>query len=195
MWNERRARKALLDTFGDIRLDGTMASISGSDDPHILITKSLQQYIQQTNDLSVLMEERPYFDDFSKDETFKSRGGNEYKGTLLEHLLIINLTAFYQKPYGIELVQCLEEISSWVQRLWEEQGIRHFEIAMELDVLLAHREELFKEEGYLSQVHKQFLQAVRGELAGVKTHLPARQIMDSLDSKVSWIKKEREDEL
>lgn len=200
MWNERRAREALLDTIADVRMDGTMASISGTDAPNILITKSLQQYIEQTQDISVLMEERTYFDDLSHHfeldaKTEKERRGDSYKGTIIEHLLVLQLVQFYEMvdeakktpDKAQQLSDSLNCVATWIQDLQDGYCTRHLEIAVELDVLLAHREDLLKEESYGKKVLDKYKASIYEERFGVKTHLPAKMIIDSLTSKAKWL--------
>lgn len=113
----------LLANFAGVRIDGTNATIIGenefiADRNNItrvwmdhgvwpLLTTDL--YIQQTGDLQILLETQTYFKDMqvcrgeSKDLEWSDQTGNiqrttdgsEYHGTLLEHLLLQNLTAFY----------------------------------------------------------------------------------------------------
>lgn len=207
MWNERRAREALLVTVSDVRMDGTMASISGTDAPNILITKSLQQYIEQTHDLSVLMEERSYFDDANHSFTHET-----CKGTILEHLLVLHLVSFFEEierekkgeaeqvppmeRRQDEFAECLECVAGWLQELLDKQGIRHLEVAVELDVLLAHREDLLESIEYKKNVLIDYRKSVDEKRVGIKTHLPTKMIIDSLLSKANYLQgKEEKDEL
>jgi cellobiose phosphorylase len=118
-------RKMLIANFGGVRLDGTNATIIGfepgefiADRNNItrvwmdhgmwpLLTTNL--YIQQTGDLSILLEETSYFEDPqicrgeekdpewnpSNKNILMDKNGNPYKGNILEHILIEHLTAFY----------------------------------------------------------------------------------------------------
>ncbi|HSL86869.1 MAG TPA: hypothetical protein VK861_08025, partial [Bacteroidales bacterium] len=118
-------RKMLVDNYGGVRLDGTNATIIGygpgefiADRNNItrvwmdhgmwpLLTTNL--YIQQTGDIEILLEETTYFHDMQIcrgekkdlkwDEKNQNRlmdkNGEVYYGTILEHILIEHLTAFY----------------------------------------------------------------------------------------------------
>ena len=117
--------KMLLGNFAGIRIDGSNATIVGSQPgefkadrnniPRVwmdhgawpLLTVKL--YIDQTGDLSFLLREQSYFKDQfthwtkSVDKSWKPEDGTQlrakdgafYQGTILEHLLIQHLTAFF----------------------------------------------------------------------------------------------------
>jgi cellobiose phosphorylase len=115
----------LIDNFAGVRMDGTNATIIGTRQGEFIADRNnitrvwmdhgvwpfltTDLYIQQTGDIAILLEENVYFKDMQisrgeeKDTKWEaSQGnhvrdskGNEYKGTILEHLLIQHLTAFY----------------------------------------------------------------------------------------------------
>ncbi|MDY5882685.1 GH36-type glycosyl hydrolase domain-containing protein [Roseburia sp. 831b] len=120
-----QVRKMLLDNFGGVRIDGTNATIIGekqgefvADRNNItrvwmdhgvwpLLTTNL--YLEQTGDFSILEEKVPYFKDkqivrgtktdeeWKEGETWQqTKNGEIYYGSVLEHLLIQHLTAFYE---------------------------------------------------------------------------------------------------
>ncbi|WP_312652815.1 GH36-type glycosyl hydrolase domain-containing protein [Proteiniclasticum sp.] len=118
-------RKMLLDNYGGVRIDGTNATIIGFSPGEFIadrnnitrvwmdhgmwpfLTTSL--YIQQTGDLDILTEETTYFHDMQisrgeeKDlrwnpinrNRLMDQTGQPYRGSVLEHILIEHLTAFY----------------------------------------------------------------------------------------------------
>ena len=119
-----RVRPMLLNNFCGVRLDGTNATIIGVEPGEFLadrnnlvrvwmdhgmwplVTTAL--YIRQSGDFSLLFEELPYFKDkqVSRGEApgtkwepaagcVQTVQGQAYKGTVLEHLLIQNVTAFF----------------------------------------------------------------------------------------------------
>ena len=118
-------RKMILDNFGGVRLDGTNATIIGDKPGEFKADRNgiprvwmdhgfwpfltLKLYMDQTGDLEILGEEATYFKDSlacraekrdnEYDENYgvvqKDDAGREYRGTVLEHLLIENLTAFF----------------------------------------------------------------------------------------------------
>lgn len=181
MWNLRRAREALLDTFGDVRMDGTLASISGTNYPHILITKSLYEYIDRTKDYSLLMEENTYFEDGRNPSDQSQR-----VGSLLEHVLLLNLIAFYKDPYCEEQEKCLMACVEWLNELQTEKGIRHIDLLTELVCLLEHREEMLDSEEYRGNMLEKY--ASPNQICFAKSQMPISQVVDSLQGKIQWIK-------
>ena len=126
MMNPDGVRRMLVDNYGGVRIDGTNATIIGTkpgefiaDRNHItrvwmdhgmwpLLTTAF--YIDQTGDLSILLEKAPYFKDAqiirgtAKDANWnetqgcwqRDAQGDIVQGSILEHILIQHLTAFYE---------------------------------------------------------------------------------------------------
>lgn len=124
--NPDGVRQMLLDNFGGVRMDGTNATIIGNRQGEFLADRNnitrvwmdhgvwpfltTKLYIDQTGDLEILEKKTPYFKDRQiargtrTDELWndaygswqKTKKGEIYEGTVLEHLLIQNLTAFYE---------------------------------------------------------------------------------------------------
>lgn len=98
MMNPSGVREMLLGNYAGVRLDGTNATIIGTKpgefkadrnniqrvwmDHGVWPYMTTEFYIHQTGDIAILPEEVDYFE-----------GG---KGTVLEHILVQNLTAFYE---------------------------------------------------------------------------------------------------
>ncbi len=118
-------RPLLLSNFAGVRMDGSNATIIGTapgefkadrnDIPRVWMDHgawpflTTQLYIDQTGDLAFLLAEQPYFKDAfthraqhvdeawqPKDGTaLKTADGSPYRGTVLEHMLVQHLTAFF----------------------------------------------------------------------------------------------------
>ena len=118
-------RKMILDNFKGVRLDGTNATIIGDKPgefkgdrngiPRVWMDHgfwpflTLKLYMDQTGDLDILSEDVTYFKDTlvhraeKRDDLYiedmgvvqLAADGSVYRGTVLEHLLMENLTAFY----------------------------------------------------------------------------------------------------
>ena len=112
--------------FGGVRIDGTNATIIGAGDgsfiadrngiPRVWMDHALwplmttKLYIDQTGDIGILNRQAPYFKDArimrgTKTDTLQAQDpenrqctedGSVYTGSILEHLLIQQLTAFYE---------------------------------------------------------------------------------------------------
>ncbi len=117
-------RRMLLESYGGVRMDGTNATIIGQKQGEFLADRNnivrvwmdhgvwpfmtTYFYIMQTGDLSVLNEEVSYFKDRQicrgedSDERWEPEQGTLQRGpagvvtgTVLEHILLQNITAFY----------------------------------------------------------------------------------------------------
>lgn len=123
--NPDGVRKMIVDNICGVRLDGTNATIIGSRQGEFLADRNhivrvwmdhgvwpyltIDLYIRQTGDIKVLLEECTYFKDMQvcrgdgrdaawreeQGEWQRSKDGKIYKGSILEHLLLEHLTAFY----------------------------------------------------------------------------------------------------
>jgi cellobiose phosphorylase len=109
-------RNMLLQYFAGVRIDGSNATIIGNDggfkadrndiprtwmDHGIWPTHTTLLYIDQTGDLDFLFEKQSYFRDpqvfrcRSYGNRLKTRKGAIYRASLLEHMIVQNVTAFY----------------------------------------------------------------------------------------------------
>lgn len=124
LMNPKSVREMLLNNFNGVRIDGSNATIIGNkpgeflaDRNHIarvwmdhgswpLITTML--YVDKSGDYQFLLEQQKYFQDHfthytkkvnplltNQDNVLKVKGGDDYKGTVIEHLIIQNLVPFY----------------------------------------------------------------------------------------------------
>ena len=114
-------RQMIVQNFGGVRIDGTNATIIGSQPGEFIADRNgicrvwmdhgvwplmtTKLYIDQTGDLTVLLEEVPYFKDglnfrgmgrdteWSQDVLQKTANDQVYLGTVLEHILLEHLCA------------------------------------------------------------------------------------------------------
>ncbi|MCC8051616.1 MAG: cellobiose phosphorylase [Clostridiales bacterium] len=195
--NPDGVRQMIIDNCGGVRMDGTNATIIGSRPGEFIADRNnitrvwmdhgfwplftVKFYIDQTGDASVLMKECPYFKDRQEmrgtvvdDEcentdkpVLQDQDGKIYTGTVLEHLLVQNLTAFYETgehghmrlrgadwndaldmaPDRGESVaftaayamnlQTLSELLLWLK---EKTGMTQLEIAREMEILFTAAE-------------------------------------------------------
>lgn len=124
--NPEGVRRMLLDNFGGVRMDGTNATIIGAGQGEFIADRNnitrvwmdhgiwpfmtTKLYMDQTGDLEILEEKAAYFKDKQVergtaidgqwDDSYgcwqKDEKGDVYYGTVLEHLLLQNLCAFYE---------------------------------------------------------------------------------------------------
>lgn len=126
LMNPDGVRQMLLDNFGGVRMDGTNATIIGARQGEFIADRNnitrvwmdhgvwpfftTKLYIDQTGDVEILNQKVPYFKDrqvkrgCDTDEQWtdaygsrqKDADGNIYYGTVLEHLILQNLCAYYE---------------------------------------------------------------------------------------------------
>lgn len=126
LMNPDGVRQMLLDNFGGVRMDGTNATIIGAKQGEFIADRNnitrvwmdhgvwpfftTKLYIDQTGDIEILNQKVSYFKDkqvergTAVDEKWNEEYGNKqmdaegnvYYGTVLEHLLLQNLCAFYE---------------------------------------------------------------------------------------------------
>ncbi len=124
--NPGGVRQMLVDNFGGVRMDGSNATIIGNSQGEFIADRNnitrvwmdhgvwplmtTKLYIHQTGDTGILKEKVSYFKDKQAargtkidtewNEDYgclqKTKQGVIYEGTVLEHLLLQNLTAFYE---------------------------------------------------------------------------------------------------
>ena len=125
MMNPDGVREMLKDNFGGVRMDGSNATIIGVKQGEFIADRNnitrvwmdhgmwpfltTKLYIDQSGDLKFLLEDNVYFKDpqvlrgeakdtlWSEDQGNNqlTEGGNLYKGSIIEHMLIQHLTAFF----------------------------------------------------------------------------------------------------
>jgi cellobiose phosphorylase len=118
-------RHSLIDNFGGVRIDGTNATIIGSNPGEFIADRNaitrvwmdhgawpvltMLLYIGQTGDSDILFEKNSYFRDMQlsrtlkKDRNWTSEYGNKlraknkeiYQGSLLEHMIVQTITQFF----------------------------------------------------------------------------------------------------
>ncbi len=121
----KSAREEIINNFKGVRIDGSNATIIGTKPGEFIADRNnvprtwcdhgswpmfvLNFYIQQTGDFDILFKKLPYWkDQFThrskkRDEKWnpkqgnfqKTNGGKVYEGTILEHVLLQQLSAFY----------------------------------------------------------------------------------------------------
>ncbi|MDE7327668.1 MAG: cellobiose phosphorylase [Lachnospiraceae bacterium] len=185
-------------------------------------------YIHQTGDLCILLEEAGYFKDKqvmrggAKDGKWDDSYGTQQKntdgsftsGTVLEHILVQNLTAFYDvgehnriRLRGADWNDALDmagergESAAFtfayagnLARLKEllaallTQGVTQVELAEELSILLRADKELYADVQEKQALLAKYGHAVAHECSGRKTRLKVQELCDILGCMEAWWK-------
>lgn len=243
--NPSGVREMILNNYGGVRIDGTNATIIGTkpgefiaDRNNItrvwmdhgvwpLITTKL--YIEQTGDVEILLEEKEYFkdpqifrgeklDDSWKPELgnfLKTREGNLYKGSILEHILLQNLTAFFDvgehnhirlrgadwndaldmaKERGESIAftaayaSNLSDLADLIDLLAEKTGNEKVYIAEEIYSLLNFEPKFYDDIIKKREALNNFNQQCRSFVSSVKSAVECSKLTAILRSMSDWIK-------
>lgn len=239
-------RQMIIDNYGGVRIDGTNATIIGSGQGEFIADRNnitrvwmdhsfwpfvtTKLYLDQTGDLDVLFEKIPYFKDLQSkrgtahDEEWNSSYGNLqktdaneiYHGTVLEHILLQNLCAFFD--VGDHNEMCLHG-ADWNDALdmaWEKgesvaftcayagnlkdiayvlreiesvQGINRIELAEEMECLFACGKQLYENPEKKQKVLKQYTDLSVHNLSGNKVVLSLEMVCSNLEEKADWLVK------
>lgn len=246
MMNPDGVRQMLVDNFGGVRLDGSNATIIGAkqgefiaDRNHItrvwmdhgvwpLLTTAL--YINQTGDLNLLLEENTYFKDLqihrgdekdmkwepSQGQLQKTASDAIYKGTILEHLLVQNLTSFYDVGEHNEIrmrgadwndaldlakergesvafttmyAQNLETIADFLVDL-ANKGQKEVTIAKELSILLNEDAKMYDSVEQKQKVLSEYCDALSHTMSGETLTMDCEALSQNLKAKAAWMKQQ-----
>lgn len=238
-------RPLLLSNFAGVRMDGSNATIIGTapgefkadrnNIPRVWMDHGVwpflttKLYIDYTGDIDFLLAEQTYFKDaFTHraqqiDETWqpgdntllRTTDSDPYQGTVMEHLLVQHLTAFFNVGEhniikledadwndGLDMAAergesvaftalyggNLRELAELTLRL-EQKGITRIAITAELKALL---DTLATPVNYDSVTEKQallqaYFDAVQGALLGTKVEIPIKALANDLIAKADWI--------
>lgn len=244
--NPQGVKEMLISNFGGVRMDGSNATIIGTKQGEFiadrnnitrvwmdhglwpLMTTAL--YIDQTGDLSILLNENTYFKDKqvcrgTDIDTQLGEGeppiqkdvyGRAYYGSLLEHLLVQNLTAFYEvgehnhmrlrgadwndaldmAPDRGESVAFtaayagnLETLAGLIGELQKEKHMQYIEVAKEMEPLFEDEEGLYESIDRKVQLLAAYCSACRSRVKGEKVYIPIEKVITGLKNKGEWIKR------
>ncbi len=242
--NPSGVKEMLVSNYGGVRMDGTNATIIGSGQGEFIADRNnitrvwmdhgvwpfitTKLYIEQSGDLEVLLQENYYFKDpqairgEEKDTLWRQEDGNhvrteagkEYQGSILEHILIENLAAFYDvgehnhirlrgadwndaldmaKDRGesvafTALYGCnLEQIAELVAGI-EQKGIHKLSLLQELELLLTDNQTLYETIDEKQKLLRKYCNTIRSNVAGAKFEITCEELAENLRKKAAWIR-------
>ena len=240
----KQVRQMLIDNFGGVRFDGTNATIIGSKQGEFIADRNnitrvwmdhgawpyltTELYMQQTGDVEFLVEENSYFKDpqvcrgEEKDMIWNDEQGNKqlaennevYAGTVLEHMLIQHLTAFYDVGEhnhirlrgadwndGLDMAAKrgesvaftalyggnLKNLAKDIKAYAEKTGNETVLLAKELLILLNVDKTLFDRIDEKKQVLDAYCETVKHTISGEKVNVRCDELCSILDSMGDWI--------
>ncbi len=242
--NPSGVRGMLLDNFGGVRIDGTNATIIGRNQGEFVADRNnitrvwmdhgvwpfltTNLYIQQTGDIQILLEKNNYFKDLQvcrgekKDtqwnpgqgQLLKCESGEVYQGTILEHLLVQNLTSFYDVgthnhirmrgadwndaldmadangesvAFTTMYAQNLAQIGDLLSHL-KESGIDTITVFKELEMLLKNTDALYDSIKEKQALLDSYCEACIHNISGEVVDLEITELVTNLKEKGEWIK-------
>jgi len=243
--NPDGVRQMLIDNYGGVRMDGSNATIIGSKQGEFIADRNnitrvwmdhgfwplltTKFYIDQTGDLAVLMKENSYFKDRQEmrgtamDDTFskedaplcKDASGNVYQGTLLEHILIQNLTAFYEVgehnhmrlrgadwndaldmaanrgesvAFTAAYSQNMDTLADLIEALKDKEGLQSVLVAKELEVLFCDDAEVYESIEKKTEVLEAYCKSVYPKVSGEKVGIDCDKAVNCLRAMAEWIR-------
>lgn len=241
LMNPSGVRQMLISNFAGVRIDGTNATIIGEHlgefkadrnsitrvwmDHGLWPFKTTKLYIDQTGDLDILNQEVSYFKDrqvmrgTEVDNKWTEQmhwqedtRGKEYHGTILEHLILQNLTAFWEvgehnhlrlrdadwndaldmagdRGESVAFTCAYSQNLLELADLMDEYAKTNPEILLlqEAAVLLRDEDGLFDTPEYKQTLIKEYGSKVRHVVAGIRIPFATETIAQNLRAKGIWL--------
>ena len=230
--------------FGGVRVDGTNATIIGAGDGNFIADRNgiarvwmdhalwplmtTKLYIDQTGDLEILNVPAPYFKDAqavrgtqidtlwsaAEGNLQKTEDGGVWQGSILEHLLLQHLTAFYEvgahnifRLRGADWNDALDmaaengesvaftcayagnlrDLAMLLRRL-VQSGQKTAEFLEEIGLLLSDDPAACTDAGVKNAILHRYAQQCRHSVSGRTVSLPLAELADHLDSRAEWLR-------
>ncbi len=244
--NPDGVRQMLLDNFAGVRMDGSNATIIGNKQGEFIADRNnitrvwmdhgvwpfmtTKLYIDQTGDIEILEKEVPYFKDkqicrgtktdLLWDDTYgswqKSKTGNRYEGSVLEHMLLQHLTAFYEvgehnqmRLRGADWNDALDmaaergesvaftnayagnlkDMADLLIAYQEKTGKKTVALSVEMIILLEDEEALYRSVDRKLAVLDSYLKTCEHDVSGDKIEVCIEKLVTNLKHKSEWIMK------
>lgn len=246
--NPDLAKNSLLNNFAGIRIDGSNATVIGTKPGEFIADRNnvtrvwmdhgvwpfytVNLYLNSSNDYNFLFKKVKYFKDFQikrakeKDWTWKQEDGKtqktksniEYKGTILEHILLQNIIQFYNVGKynnilledadwndGLDMAHHkgesvafsafyagnLETIAGILSYLKKKKKILKIEVFEEMKILL---DTLGKPIFYDSvkakrEILEKYLEKTKHRISGKTVKIDIDKLIKDLRKKAEWIRK------
>ena len=237
-------RDMLIGNFAGVRFDGTNATIIGTKQGEFIADRNnitrvwmdhgawpfltTNLYIQQSGDIDFLLEEQVYFKDLqsergkAKDNLWTPEEGSrvldknkkEYKGTIIEHLLLQHLTAFYDvgkhnnlKLHGADWNDGLDmaeekgesvaftafyagnmiQIAKLLTSLKAKKNLDKIFLAEEIWLLLGGQENIYDNTDKKNERLAEYCKKVKHTISGNKIAVDIDRLVKDLKEKANWM--------
>jgi len=243
--NPDGVREMLFDNYGGVRMDGSNATIIGSKQGEFIADRNnitrvwmdhgvwplmtTKFYIDQTGDLGILLKENTYFKDkqvvrgTKTDVDFKEgsepilldKQGRKYYGTILEHILVQNLTVFYEVgehnhmrlrgadwndaldmaekrgesvAFSAAYAGNLETLAELLAQLKEKKQMETVEVLKEMEVLFKDDVALYDDVEAKKALLNDYCESCIHDVSGERCGIPVDAAIASLHNKAEWLK-------
>ncbi len=240
----KEVREMLLNNFAGVRFDGSNATIIGANLGEFIADRNnitrvwmdhgawpfltTNLYINQSGDINFLLEKQSYFKDLQtargtdKDNLWSIEQGNKlltkenniYLGTILEHILVQHLTAFYDvgennnmRLRGADWNDALDmakekgesvaftalysgnlvNICELLKKIKNENKIKHVEMAEEIEVLL-FKNNLYDYPQEKINILNTYCKSCNHDIKGRTSEINIDLLVKDLEEKANWIK-------
>lgn len=237
-------RQMILDNYGGVRVDGTNATIIGEGQGEFIADRNgiarvwmdhgvwpfmtTKFYIDQTGDVEILKEKAPYFKDGQIERgggldagwnpayglKQKCGDGRVYEGSILEHLLLEHLCAFYEvgshnhiRLRGADWNDALDmaaergesvaftcayagnliRLSELLITLEEKFGWKQIELLKEARILLQDDVRIYGEADAKRELLKSYLSLCSHNISGERIQVGIRELAENLRHKAEWM--------
>lgn len=237
-------REMILGNYGGVRIDGTNATIIGHGQGSFVADRNgisrvwmdhavwpfmtTKLYIDQTGDIGILTEKAAYFKDPQSmrgtdtdnewDEAYgmqqRAADGSIYRGTILEHLIIEHLCAFYEVGEHNEMLlrgadwndaldmasnhgesvafTCayagnMKELARCLALLRDRLSCTDIPLMEEISVLLKDDPALYEDVQAKNETLRKYLKACRHYISGRTIQVPVDELIANLNQKADWM--------
>jgi len=238
-------RQMILDNYGGVRIDGTNATIIGAEQGEFIADRNgiarvwmdhgvwpfmtTKLYIGQTGDTEILKEEVCYFKDEQAERgrnldslwdagyglKQKCEDGSIYKGSILEHLLLEHLCAFYETgahnhimlrgadwndamdmaeengesvAFTCAYAGNLSQMAELLVLLQKKHGWEQVELLEEIQVLLQDDIGLYEDISAKKELLEEFAGTCRHYVSGRRIKVSLKELAENLSHKADWLK-------
>lgn len=237
-------RQMVVSNYGGVRIDGTNATIIGTKQGEFIADRNgisrvwmdhavwpfmtTKLYLDQTGDLEILLEKVNYFKDAQAgrgteidnawDDVYgmwqKTADGSVYDGTILEHLLVEHLCAFYEVGEHNEMrlrgadwndaldmaadhgesvaFTCayagnLKQLADCLGLMKDRLSCTEIELLEEIEVLLKDDTKLYEDIAAKQALLKTYTDMCTHDISGKKIKVSIDSLIENLTHKADWI--------
>lgn len=242
--NPDGVRQMIVDNYGGVRIDGTNATIIGEKQGEFKADRNsitrvwmdhgfwpfltTKLYIDQTGDIEILSEKVPYFkdrqvqrgqaadsewnDDYGMQQ--KAQNGEIYKGSIVEHILLQQLCAFYEvgehnhillrnadwndaldmasdKGESVAFTSAyaynLKELAAYLEKYESITKKQQLELAEEIPLLLTKDSLQYDDVEWKKAVLAQYVKTCTHNISGKTVLISITELVQNLKEKAEWI--------